>query len=98
MISVSIFIVFNLSDFILFFQAEDGIRYLTVTGVQTCALPILTIPAMPWVSRPRFRCATAQHGVTTPGRLRKSALPRTALTHRHSRLLSRCEMRLLKSI
>src|SRR5688572_20743036 len=25
-----------------FFQAEDGIRDLTVTGVQTCALPILT--------------------------------------------------------
>src|SRR2546430_936032 len=25
---------------IIFFQAEDGIRYLTVTGVQTCALPI----------------------------------------------------------
>src|SRR5205085_4304791 len=24
-----------------FFQAEDGIRHLTVTGVQTCALPIL---------------------------------------------------------
>src|SRR2546427_4897705 len=24
-----------------FFQAEDGIRDLTVTGVQTCALPIL---------------------------------------------------------
>src|SRR2546430_7942225 len=23
-----------------FFQAEDGIRHLTVTGVQTCALPI----------------------------------------------------------
>src|SRR5690349_22371630 len=23
-----------------FFQAEDGIRYLYVTGVQTCALPI----------------------------------------------------------
>src|SRR2546430_4240390 len=23
-----------------FFQAEDGIRNLTVTGVQTCALPI----------------------------------------------------------
>src|SRR5206468_7993095 len=30
-----------------FFQAEDGIRDLIVTGVQTCALPILltTIPA-----------------------------------------------------
>src|SRR2546430_1069317 len=24
----------------LFFQAEDGMRFLTVTGVQTCALPI----------------------------------------------------------
>src|SRR2546430_7515004 len=24
----------------VFFQAEDGIRHLTVTGVQTCALPI----------------------------------------------------------
>src|SRR2546430_9671197 len=30
------------SDYLLFFffQAEDGIRDLTVTGVQTCALPI----------------------------------------------------------
>src|SRR2546427_7676244 len=28
-----------------FFQAEDGIRDLTVTGVQTCALPILGIDA-----------------------------------------------------
>src|SRR5205085_4804179 len=27
-----------------FFQAEDGIRDLTVTGVQTCALPISPIP------------------------------------------------------
>src|SRR6266478_8196478 len=26
--------------FVFFFQAEDGIRDLTVTGVQTCALPI----------------------------------------------------------
>src|SRR2546430_12920287 len=25
---------------VIFFQAEDGIRDLTVTGVQTCALPI----------------------------------------------------------
>src|SRR5688572_31877116 len=28
---------------IFFFQAEDGIRDLTVTGVQTCALPILDL-------------------------------------------------------
>src|SRR5256886_7060843 len=27
-------------DMFFFFQAEDGIRDLTVTGVQTCALPI----------------------------------------------------------
>src|SRR2546430_789671 len=27
-------------DMCFFFQAEDGIRDLTVTGVQTCALPI----------------------------------------------------------
>src|SRR2546430_11722228 len=27
-----------------FFQAEDGIRDLTVTGVQTCALPISCTP------------------------------------------------------
>src|SRR5206468_6732593 len=30
--------------FIFFFQAEDGIRDLIVTGVQTCALPI----CVPW--------------------------------------------------
>src|SRR3712207_8535051 len=28
--------------FIFFFQAEDGIRDIGVTGVQTCALPIWT--------------------------------------------------------
>src|SRR5256886_4516282 len=30
---------------VFFFQAEDGIRDLTVTGVQTCALPILMAAA-----------------------------------------------------
>src|SRR5699024_12224728 len=32
-----------------FFQAEVGIRYLNVTGVQTCALPIYTIKSMGFV-------------------------------------------------
>src|SRR2546430_7463472 len=32
--------------FFFFFQAEDGIRDLTVTGVQTCALPIFLIFAI----------------------------------------------------
>src|SRR2546430_7862036 len=30
----------EMANFCFFFQAEDGIRDLTVTGVQTCALPI----------------------------------------------------------
>src|SRR6266496_3865309 len=33
--------IFVLLFFFFFFQAEDGIRALYVTGVQTCALPIL---------------------------------------------------------
>src|SRR5256886_5679886 len=33
LVTVSLYLFF-------FFQAEDGIRDLTVTGVQTCALPI----------------------------------------------------------
>src|SRR5204863_1308948 len=31
---------------LFFFQAEDGIRDLYVTGVQTCALPISTLCAL----------------------------------------------------
>src|SRR2546430_12491352 len=33
----------------LFFQAEDGIRDLTVTGVQTCALPISDSSTNTWL-------------------------------------------------
>src|SRR2546429_1776621 len=29
---------------VFFFQAEDGIRDVAVTGVQTCALPIFGLP------------------------------------------------------
>src|SRR2546430_12216573 len=32
---------------LFFFQAEDGIRDLTVTGVQTCALPIWNGSGLP---------------------------------------------------
>src|SRR2546427_6382708 len=39
MIDVQLVLVARFVSF-FFFQAEDGIRYLTVTGVQTCALPI----------------------------------------------------------
>src|SRR5207249_5760522 len=41
---------------IFFFQAEDGIRYRNVTGVQTCALPI----CVPWVIATSGRRESAQ--------------------------------------
>src|SRR2546427_3659368 len=44
--------------FFFFFQAEDGIRDLTVTGVQTCALPI---------SAPRPRQDPGRHGCPPQG-------------------------------
>src|SRR2546430_8155853 len=54
----------------LFFQAEDGIRDLTVTGVQTCALPISRrVPA---------RSSTSSHRWATsgPSSTRKAAATR----------------------
>src|SRR5581483_12196512 len=56
--------------FFFFFQAEDGIRDIGVTGVQTCALPIL-----PWDETRSF--AVGEHararGVDAPARLVSSA-------------------------
>src|SRR6266852_6063809 len=62
--------------FFFFFQAEDGIRDATVTGVQTCALPISHhqrraggpirdadgAPAPPFPGLRRWRCARAAQG------------------------------------
>src|SRR3989475_4468680 len=48
------------SSVIFFFQAEDGIRDLTVTGVQTCALPISLQQAF-------AELGAAQCGYCTPG-------------------------------
>src|SRR2546430_4522787 len=50
----------KLIQLLFFFEAEDGIRDLTVTGVQTCALPIcisLDRPG-PEESRPALRPGT----------------------------------------
>src|SRR3712207_5418822 len=45
--------------FFFFFQAEDGIRDIGVTGVQTCALPILLQRTMDywrrWVAKSAYR-------------------------------------------
>src|SRR3712207_7986546 len=55
--------------FYFFFQAEDGIRDIGVTGVQTCALPILAAHPTgiarkgrrrPKVRRPRRRMGAAR--------------------------------------
>src|SRR5688572_31995792 len=48
-----------------FFQAEDGIRDLTVTGVQTCALPILCGPRRRRHALPIQRVASSQRLTTS---------------------------------
>src|SRR2546429_6307966 len=71
-----------------FFQAEDGIRDVAVTGVQTCALPISCVageitPPGPRVNVPFksnaseaeliFRLASkAAKGVTSPGNVNRT--------------------------
>src|SRR5256884_4675341 len=73
--SVGLHILHNLSTrfvgLFFFFQAEDGIRDLTLTGVQTCALPISNSET--WtteLSRARLRTATSPvSGLTRPARI-----------------------------
>src|SRR5437762_13048469 len=48
--------------FFFFFQAEDGIRDTSVTGVQTCALPISSAPSpdlVVWIHYETTYCAFA---------------------------------------
>src|SRR2546430_9587262 len=60
-----------------FFQAEDGIRDLTVTGVQTCALPISA-------ARRRDRCRSRRTGETGRAAARSpGAPPPTSLSSPH---------------
>src|SRR2546430_2837869 len=72
-----VFILVDLCEvFFFFFQAEDGIRDLTVTGVQTCALPISRRDARrrarqrPGGSRERARagraCGAQRDAMTAP--------------------------------
>src|SRR2546430_9613300 len=73
-----------------FFQAEDGIRDLTVTGVQTCALPIFPCARCPcrgpWESTPAeaagCRAANAR-GVAR-------GAPRGAQSSRRARCVRHC--------
>src|SRR5438094_5376385 len=55
----------NILISIFFFQAEDGIRDRTVTGVQTCALPISEAGRCTYLARDarRIRAATGLRNV-----------------------------------
>src|SRR5256884_1187347 len=46
--------------FDFFFQAEDGIRDVAVTGVQTCALPISKVSSAPSTANLRMQVFSAQ--------------------------------------
>src|SRR2546427_11944012 len=54
--------------FVFFFQAEDGIRDLTVTGVQTCALPIWAGEPDGYSERDQNRRSAGQACGPAPGR------------------------------
>src|SRR5699024_12213667 len=54
--------------YFFFFQAEDGIRDRNVTGVQTCALPILfTTPSGNPASLNNFPTYSKDNGVSVAG-------------------------------
>src|SRR3712207_8742183 len=64
MLICSVLQVKKLCLIFFFFQAEDGIRDIGVTGVQTCALPIST----GWAREaPGRSTAAARPGGATPG-------------------------------
>src|SRR2546430_3181693 len=66
-----------------FFQAEDGIRDLTVTGVQTCALPIYGRPAPP--RNPGRRVRRGRHALV-PRPVRPGDRKSTRLNSSHSQI------------
>src|SRR3712207_8632980 len=65
--------------FFFFFQAEDGIRDIGVTGVQTCALPIWPPPAT--TTRP----TSTGTGGTWPGARPRPGWPRSSHPYKTAR-------------
>src|SRR2546429_8877141 len=59
-----------------FFQAEDGIRDVAVTGVQTCALPICVRQVVEPPPRRDVRLARELRCAVRRERLRRENLPR----------------------
>src|SRR5438128_9815988 len=71
-----------------FFQAEDGIRDATVTGVQTCALPISEPPLIADLDRRKGPFGRQlQHGPLVEVEIGRQLLHRhQAVIHVHARL------------
>src|SRR5204863_7308320 len=65
-----------------FFQAEDGIRDLYVTGVQTCALPISILPAVEEKSIPTASVLREAHPKGLAGDRLTVEFPQAASFHR----------------
>src|SRR3712207_8300299 len=65
-----------------FFQAEDGIRDIGVTGVQTCALPIsLAISVVVGEKSPGERFAGADHTFTCEALMRDGKALQMGTSH-----------------
>src|SRR5699024_12047659 len=92
---------------VFFFQAEDGIRDRNVTGVQTCALPILNVssilalavPNDAPIFSPKLRLSSVQTSFNSPPRddtlsLRVSnSLPRNWIRSEERRVGKECRSR-----
>src|SRR2546429_132098 len=62
-----------------FFQAEDGIRNVAVTGVQPCALPISMRSMISWIRRPASS-AFSTRSAGSPSSLSRVRCARTAVS------------------
>src|SRR5690625_7495718 len=79
--SVAYIVVIN-----LFFQAEDGIRYGHVTGVQTCALPISPKTNSPLqAAMTSARNSSAPETAVAPTAVRAAVSPSTSAIPARSR-------------
>src|SRR5262249_59262167 len=70
----SVSVIYDMTYIFFFFQAEDGIRDWSVTGVQTCALPISRHSSS--TAAPGSTCTTSCCG--RPSSARASATRRSA--------------------
>src|SRR2546430_11306382 len=76
-----------------FFQAEDGIRDLTVTGVQTCALPIYNAPIPAMSPAPSAAYSTPRRDGISDPRKRKSGFFTVSIRSEERRVGKECRSR-----